>query len=93
MRTGSGDDFGATPDQTSPSQAAVADEEQRVLGDAMAALPEDYAAVLRHVHVEGLTLAETGARMGRSADAARKLYARAMSELAARLGPEDESVA
>jgi RNA polymerase sigma-70 factor (subfamily 1) len=93
MRTGSGDDFGATPDQTSPSQAAVADEEQRVLRDAMAALPEDYAAVLRHVHVEGLTLAETGARMGRSADAARKLYARAMSELAARLGPEDESVA
>jgi RNA polymerase sigma-70 factor (ECF subfamily) len=85
VRTGSVDVFGAVPDQTSPSQAAVADEERRVLSDALAALPEDYAAVLRHVHVEGLTLVETGARMGRSADAVRKLYRRATVAMAARL--------
>jgi RNA polymerase sigma-70 factor (ECF subfamily) len=85
MRTGSVDGFGPVPDQTSPSQAAVADEERRVLRDAFAALPEDYAAVLRHVHIEGLTLVETGVRMGRSADAIRKLYGRATVAMAARL--------
>ena len=41
--------------------------------------------VIRLVHVEGLTLVDAGARMGRSADAARKLYGRALAAMAERL--------
>jgi RNA polymerase sigma-70 factor (ECF subfamily) len=86
MRTGSVDGFGAAPDQTSPSQAAVSAEEQEVLRAAVASLPDDYATVVRLVHIEGLKLADAGARMGRSADAARKLYGRALEAMADRLG-------
>jgi len=89
--TGSDGGFGATPDQPSPSEVAIAAEEHETLRAAVAELPDDYATVLRLVHIEGLKLADAGARMGRSADAARKLYSRAMTELAARLDPADES--
>ena len=85
MRTGSGAGFGAAPDQPSPSEEAVSAEEQEVLRAAVASLPEDYATVVRLVHVEGLTLVDAGARMGRSADAARKLYGRALAAMAERL--------
>jgi DNA-directed RNA polymerase specialized sigma24 family protein len=37
------------------------------------------------VHIEGLTLVDAGARMGRSADAVRKLYGRALAAMAPRL--------
>ena len=41
--------------------------------------------MIRFVHIEGLTLVETGARMGRSADAVRKLYGRALAAMTAKL--------
>ena len=85
MRTGSVDGFGAAPDQPSPSEEAVSAEEQEVLRAAVASLTDDYATVIRLVHVEGLTLVDAGARMGRSADAARKLYRRALAAMAERL--------
>ena len=85
MRTGSVDGFGAAPDQPSPSEVAVSAEEQEVLRAAVASLPDDYATVVRLVHIEGLTLVDAGARMGRSADAARKLYGRALAAMAERL--------
>jgi len=84
MRTGS-DGLGAAPDQPSPSEVAVSGEEQEVLRAAVASLPDDYATVVRLVHVEGLTLVDAGARMGRSADAVRKLYGRALAAMAERL--------
>jgi RNA polymerase sigma-70 factor (subfamily 1) len=85
MRTGSVDGFGAEPDQPSPSEEAVSAEEEDVLRAAVASLPDDYATVVRLVHIEGLTLVDAGARMGRSADATRKLYGRALEAMAGKL--------
>jgi RNA polymerase sigma-70 factor (ECF subfamily) len=85
MRTGSVDGFGPTPGQPSPSEEAVSAEERDVLRAAVASLPDDYATVVRLVHIEGLTLADAGVRMGRSADATRKLYGRAMEAMAGKL--------
>ena len=48
-------------------------------------LPAEHAAALRLVHLEGLTLAEAGAQMGKSAEAVRKIYGRALARLAERL--------
>jgi DNA-directed RNA polymerase specialized sigma24 family protein len=85
MQTGSADGFGAAPDQPSLSEEAVSAEEQEILRAAVASLPGDYATVIRLVHVEGLTLVDAGARMDRSADAARKLYGRALAAMAQKL--------
>jgi DNA-directed RNA polymerase specialized sigma24 family protein len=85
MRTGSVDGFGAAPGQPSPSEEAVSAEEEDVLRAAVASLPDDYATVVRLVHIEGLTLVDAGLRMGRSADATRKLYGRAMASMAEKL--------
>jgi RNA polymerase sigma-70 factor (ECF subfamily) len=72
--------------QPSPSAEVVSIERSASLNAAIDDLPSDQATVLRWVHQEGLTLTEAGARMGRSADAARKLYGRALVRLGGRLG-------
>jgi len=54
------------------------------------ALAEDHATVIRLVHQEGLTLVEAGRRMGRTPDATRMLYGRAMQRLAARLDRDED---
>ena len=82
---------GAEPDQLSPSAEVIAEEDAERVRAARAALSEDHRTVIALVHDEGLTLAAAGERMGRSADAARKLYARAVAELAARLRPSPGS--
>jgi RNA polymerase sigma-70 factor (ECF subfamily) len=91
IRTGSVDGVGAAPDQPTPSEEAVSAEEEAALHAALADLPDDYATVVRLVHVEGLKLADAGARMGRSADAARKLYGRALEAMADRLGGANDA--
>jgi RNA polymerase sigma-70 factor (ECF subfamily) len=78
---------GAAQDQPSPSEDAIAWEEEARVRSATASLSEDHRTVIALVHDEGLPLAAAGERMGRSADAVRKLYARAVAELAARLRP------
>jgi RNA polymerase sigma-70 factor (ECF subfamily) len=75
--------------QLSPSVLARSNERSAALSAAIADLPSDYAEILRWVHQEGLTLTQAGERMGRSADAARKLYGRAMVQLGDRLGGPD----
>jgi RNA polymerase sigma-70 factor, ECF subfamily len=75
--------------QPSPSALAGSIERSAALSAAIADLPSDYAEILRWVHQEGLTLTDAGERMGRSADAARKLYGRAMVQLGDRLGGPD----
>ena len=82
---------GAAPDQRSPSQDAMAEEEEARLRAARETLSDDHRTVIALVHDEGLTLDAVGARMGRSADAARKLYSRAVTELGARLRRGRES--
>jgi RNA polymerase sigma-70 factor (ECF subfamily) len=64
-----------------PSIVAMSNELTALIEEAMAQLPEDYRRLLQLVQGEGLTLAEAGARMGRSAGAARQLYARALGRL------------
>ena len=61
----------------SPSQAAITAEDLALARRALEALPADHRDVLRLVREEGLTLREAGERMGRSREAAKKLYGRA----------------
>jgi RNA polymerase sigma-70 factor (ECF subfamily) len=64
---------------TSPSQVAMAKE----LGDAVRIawrkLSAEHREVLGLIQDEGLTLADAGERIGRTAEATRKLYARALA--------------
>ena len=69
----------------SPSAGAMALEDRQRLARAAEGLSEDHRTILRLVHEEGLRIFEAGTRMGRSGDAARKLYGRAVSRLAQRL--------
>jgi RNA polymerase sigma-70 factor (ECF subfamily) len=69
---------------TSPSGVAVSAEERAALRAAMAGLAEDHRTVLRLVHEDGLKLVDAAAAMGRSPDAVRMLYGRALAALAAR---------
>jgi RNA polymerase sigma-70 factor (ECF subfamily) len=75
--------------QPSPTAEVAAAERTAALAAAIDELPSDQATVLRWIHQEGLTLVEAGARMGRSADAVRKLYGRALVRLGARLPGRD----
>jgi RNA polymerase sigma-70 factor (ECF subfamily) len=70
----------------SPSGAAAEAEEQTVLERAIQRLPADYGRVLRWRHRDGLGFDAIGARLGRSADAARKLWARAVIAVREALG-------
>jgi len=72
-------------DQTSPSGVVARAEEAAAVREAVEDLASDHATVLRLIHREGLSLAEAGLRMNRSADAVRKLHARALASLADRL--------
>jgi RNA polymerase sigma-70 factor (ECF subfamily) len=56
-------------------------EASQQLHKAMELLPEDYQEVLKLRQVENLTFEEIGERMGRSADAARMLWGRAVMQL------------
>jgi RNA polymerase sigma-70 factor (ECF subfamily) len=78
-------------DQTSPSMQVANAEETAAVRRAVDELPSAYAQIVRLVHQEGLTLVEAGARMGRSPDAVRKLYGRALARLAGEVDdPEDD---
>ena len=67
--------------RTSPSQAAIASESSDRIAEALSSLPEDYRQVLRLTRQEGLSLAEAAERMGRSREATKKLYGRALVRL------------
>lgn len=65
----------------SPSKHAEAREALQRTHAALARLPEDYERVLILTRIEGLTLREAGERMGRSREAMKKLYGRAVCRL------------
>jgi RNA polymerase sigma-70 factor (ECF subfamily) len=65
--------------RTSPSEAAIGHEMADHAREAMATLPDDYRTVLRLAIEERLLLREIAERMGRSREAVKKLYARALS--------------
>lgn len=66
----------------SPSKHAAADERQDQISAAMNELPDDYARVLRLVQIEQVPLDAAAHLMGRSRQAVKKLYSRALARLA-----------
>jgi RNA polymerase sigma-70 factor (ECF subfamily) len=68
-------------DGTSPSGSAERRDLGVVLSDALAGLSEDHREVLVLHHLEGLGWDEVARRMGRTPNAVRKLWARALNQL------------
>ena len=71
-------------DRSSPAAPAVAisREINQKLGELVAALPPEAAALIRATYFEGLTLQEAGTRLGVSKSWASRLHARALQRLA-----------
>jgi RNA polymerase sigma-70 factor (ECF subfamily) len=65
----------------SPSGYAVRREDELILADTLARLPEDYRDVIVLRHIEGLPFEEVAARMERSAGAVRMLWLRALKKM------------
>jgi RNA polymerase sigma-70 factor (ECF subfamily) len=74
-----------------PSDEAIEREEDEALQRALSRLPEDYRRVILLRHHEGRSLEEIGQLMQRSAEAVRKLWARAIERLQdeIEIGPSD----
>jgi RNA polymerase sigma-70 factor (ECF subfamily) len=71
---------------SSPSDRAARREQSVWLADALEQLPEDYRAVIVLRHLEGLAFPEVAARLGRTADSVKKVWARALARLRGLLG-------
>jgi RNA polymerase sigma-70 factor, ECF subfamily len=76
------------PEMT-PSTRALASEEARAVDAALTRLPEDYRRVIELRNREGRPFGEIGAALGRSADAARMLWFRAIERLQRELTETD----
>jgi RNA polymerase sigma-70 factor (ECF subfamily) len=74
--------------QASPSEHAIAGETAARIDRALEHLSEDHRRILRLVHDEGMSVADAAARMGRTSEAARKLYGRAVARLAERMNDD-----
>lgn len=68
-------------DLKSPGAEAIAREQAEALRQALLPLPDDYQEVIRLRNLERLSFAEIGQHMQRSAEAVRKLWARAIERL------------
>lgn len=69
----------------SASSRVVAAERLQALQEALGQLPEAYAQVIRWRNNDRLGFEEIGRRLGRSAEAARKLWVRALDQLREKL--------
>jgi RNA polymerase sigma-70 factor (ECF subfamily) len=65
----------------SPSGHAARREDELLLADTLAQLPEDYRDVIVLRHIEGLPFEEVALRMDRSAGAVRMLWLRALKKM------------
>jgi RNA polymerase sigma-70 factor (ECF subfamily) len=74
-----------------PSDEAIQHEEDQALQQALTRLPDDYRRVILLRHQEERSLEEIGQIMQRSAEAVRKLWARAVERLQEEIekGPND----
>jgi RNA polymerase sigma factor (sigma-70 family) len=68
------------------SEVAMAEETAEMARRALAELSEDDQTILRLCREEGLAFREAAERMGRSYEATKKLYGRALARFAASLG-------
>jgi RNA polymerase sigma-70 factor (ECF subfamily) len=69
----------------SPSSVLIAGERRSGVAACLETLPDDYRAVIVWHHRDGLPFDEIGRRLGRSPDAARRLWTRAIDRLRRRL--------
>lgn len=81
-----GSDAFAPVDSVTPSRMMRRNEQTAALDRALAQLPEEYRQVLTLRHQEDLPFEEVGRRLGRSENAARKLWARAVRQLQQAMG-------
>jgi len=87
----SGGPAGQVPtDSTSPSGHAAADEQADMVRRTVERLPEDYRRVLTLRYQEGRSFDEIAQLLGRSSNAARKLWSRAVERLEEELAKGDE---
>lgn len=70
----------------SPSHIAMAEELQRRVERALRDMTEDHRTVVQLLQHRRVTLVEAAELMGRSVNAVKKLHARALADLADRLG-------
>lgn len=77
--------------EPSPSAAAAARECLAALERAMAELGADHRRVIQLRHFDRLSFKQIGEALGRSDDAARKLWGRAIDKLAEAMAIHDES--
>lgn len=82
---------GLAIDTLTPSGHAVVDEEVAQLMSALAGLPDECRQVVWLRNWEGLGFEEIGHRTNRTAEAARKVFSRAVQKLAEQLEPSDGS--
>ena len=75
-------------EQTSPSQQAIRQEQIQALGEALEALPEDQRRAIERHHLDGGSLAEVAARMGRTEASVAGLLRRGLRNLQGRLKRE-----
>src|SRR5262249_11327472 len=76
-------------DQTSPSQAAMRNEELLRLADALTALPVPQREVVVLKHLRGWPLEQTAKHIGRSVPAVASLLRGGLEELRRRLAPRE----
>jgi RNA polymerase sigma-70 factor (ECF subfamily) len=79
-------DRGLVSPLSSPSQRAVRREQATWLAQALERLPTDYRDVLLLHHLEECDFPEVARRMGRSVEAVKKLWARALARLRRSVG-------
>ena len=72
--------------QSSPSERAARREQAVLLADALGRLPAAYKEVIILSHLEGLAFPEVAARLGRTVESVKKVWARALARLRGLLG-------
>lgn len=75
-----------------PTQQAIQREKARLLNCAMLKLSEDHQRVIRLRNFEQLSFEEIGEHLGRTADASRKLWSRAIQVLQVNLAGQEEEL-
>jgi RNA polymerase sigma-70 factor (ECF subfamily) len=83
-------DMLAAPD-TSPSLQAVRHEQEVMLAEVLARLPDDYREVIVLRNLEGLSHEEVAIRMDRGVGAVRMLWVRALARVRKELGRSSSS--
>ena len=92
VRLASTHDRGPVVDRApSPGSQAGHRESRALVAGALALLPASQQAILRLVHEGGLTVSEAAAQLGKSPDAGRMLYTRAVAHLAKAIDPTRNS--